>query len=99
MERQFEEILPDVWKPQEAGDEIEGFLIKIEESKTFDNKIYLLETKEGHRVIFGTTVLENRMTYVNVGDYVKIMYEGLEKNKKNQDTKIFRVFKEIPRAK
>jgi hypothetical protein len=93
----FEKIEPNVWKPINEGDEIMGTLIKSEKSANYDNKVYSLETEEDgqtvHKVVFGTTVLDDRMGYIKEGDEVKIVYKGTQKNKKGQDTKIYEVFK------
>ena len=91
---EFEEVNPTVWKPEEVGDSVEGVLVNKEPSPKYDNQIYHLETKDkGQLVVFGTTVLDNRMAYVEVGEVVRITYKGTEKNKKDQDTKIFKVEK------
>lgn len=95
----FQKIEPNVWKPENEGDEIQGVLIRIQDSLRFDNKVYHLETKEGEqitqKVVFGSTVLDDRMGYVKEGDQVRIVYKGLQKNQKGQDTKIFEVYKDV----
>ncbi len=89
----FEE--PEIWKPEQAGDSIEGVLIyKRDKGGKFNNESYYIENSGKSFIIFGTAVLENRMKLVNVGDIVKIEYKGTEKNKRNEDTKIFQVFKQ-----
>ena len=92
---EWKKIEPDVWKPSVDGDTVEGVLIKYEEaSGNFNSKVYHLETKDKKQiVIFGTTVLNDRMSYLNIGDDVKIIYRGVQKNQKAQDVKIFEVFK------
>lgn len=91
----FKKIEPGVWKPANAGDKIEGVLIKAEPSSSYENKVYSLETSDGAQmVVFGTTVLDNRMSYVKTGEKIQIVFKGVEKNKKNQDTKVFDVFKD-----
>lgn len=89
----FKKIDPNAWKPEKVGDMIEGVLVKAEPSQSYDNKVYGIQTSDGAQfVVFGTTVLDNRMGYVRVGDTVRIVYQGTEKNKKNQPTKLFDVF-------
>lgn len=90
---EYEEIKPSVGSLKNVGDQVEGILISKEPSKKYGNMEYWIENKEGHRKIFGTTVLDERMKFVNVGDYVKIEFTAIEKNKKGQDTKIFKVYK------
>lgn len=92
----WNKIEPNVWKPEKAGDEIVGVLIHSEATGKFDNTAYHLEVKEGDEikqfVVFGTTVLNDRMKYVKNGQRVKITFKGLVKNSKGQDTKIFEVY-------
>lgn len=97
-EMEFRDIEPGVWKPESEGDEIIGRLIKVTESKKYseDGKVYHLEVTEENgeienKVVFGTAVLDDRMSFVNIGDTVRITYEGMQPNKKGQDTKIFKV--------
>ena len=91
----WKEINPLSWKPENTGDIIEGVLLSKTPSKNYDNQVYEIETANGEQKrVFGTTVLDNRMTFVNVGDNVRITYKGTEKNKKDQDVKIFKVEKQ-----
>jgi len=94
MEKQLVEIEPNVWKPEKEGDEIQGVLVNVSQSKRYENKVYHIETTEGQKVVFGTTVLDDRMAYVKVSEFVKIIYKHTEKNSRGQDTKIFKVLKE-----
>lgn len=92
----FRKIIPTVWKPENAEDSIEGILIKAEPSGNYANKVYSLECKTGFFIVYGTTVLDDRMSYVKEGDIIRIVFKGLQKNKKGQDTKIFEVLKDEP---
>jgi len=90
-------IVPVVWKYAEVNDSIEGVLVKvIPEGGKYDSPIYHLESKEGQFVVFGTAVLNDRMGYFHVGEDVKIVYKGTEKNEKKQDVKMFDVFRGKP---
>lgn len=91
---EWKKIEPDVWKPEKDGDEIEGKLVKIDrESGKFSSTIYHLEKEGKQTVVFGTTVLDDKMKYINEGNSVKIVFRGTQKNTKNQDVKLFDVFK------
>jgi hypothetical protein len=96
MAIEYTKINPGVFKPTKEGESIEGKLLSIEDSKKFKEggKIYHLETADGGQiVVFGTTVLSDRMSFVNIGEQIKIIYMGVKKNAKGQDTKIFEVYK------
>jgi hypothetical protein len=90
---------PQVWKEEQEGDAIEGKLVeKRENGGKYGNASYLIENDEGVHVIFGTTVLESRMRAAEIGDMIRIVFKGIEKNKRNEDIKIFEVFKKKPLA-
>jgi hypothetical protein len=89
----YKKIEPNVWKPEKAGDAIEGVLIKTEPSNSYENQVYSIETSDGAQmIVFGTAVLDNRMSYVKANQKVKIVFKGIEKNKRDQDMKVFEVF-------
>ena len=91
---EFKKISPGVFKPVNTGDTIEGVLVNVEDGKKYGGKVYHLETPTDEQmVVFSTTILEDRMSYIKVGDYCKIVYNGVTKNKLGQDTKNFDVFK------
>jgi hypothetical protein len=88
------EVNPGIWKPEQQGDFIEGVYVNKEEGKgDFDSKLFFLDTKSGLQGVWGSAVLESRMNLVKVGEEVRIEFKGLEKNKKGQDVKIFKVLK------
>lgn len=96
---EFRKIEPGVWKAENEGDEIVGKLVKVGESSKYKDggKVYHLEVtdeesgKVENQVVFGTAVLDDRMSFVEVGQIVKIQFVKTEKNKKGQDMKIFEV--------
>jgi len=93
---EWTKIEPGIWRPENEGDSIEGILVGVEDSPRFDNKNYSLEVKREGKVeqitVFGTTVLDNKMKYAKIGNQVRIVFKGIEKNQKKQDVKIFDVF-------
>ena len=90
-------IQPELWKPENNGDEIIGKLITKDPSKFIGRTNYHLEvTKEGKLsqvTVFGSTVLDDKMQYINLGQIIKIVYKGKQKNKKGQDTNIYEVYR------
>lgn len=82
----FKEVgseLPEVWKPEKEGDQIEGTYIKKQEN-VGKNKanLYTLETDEGERkAIWGSTVLDDKMSEVEIGDLIRITYQGEDEDK------------------
>lgn len=89
----FKEITSEFWNYSKEGDKIEGVLLgKEDEVGVNKSKAYAIETKDGKKLmVWGTTVLDNKMKYVEIGNKVRITYQGLVKNKKQQDMKTFKV--------
>lgn len=89
----YKEIDPSMWKPENDGDFVEGILVKKEEG-VGENKsmLYNLETSEGLKTVWGSAILDSRMTFVKVGAKVKITFKGLaEKTTGKNPAKIFKV--------
>lgn len=95
MEREFEEIIPNVWKPENKDDKIEGTLINKQKDVGINKSmIYNLETEDKKQIaIWGTTILDDRLAYVNVGEFIRITYVDTQTNKRGQPIKIFKVEK------
>lgn len=92
MEKEFEEISPEVWKPTEKDQQVEGILIgKEAEVGINKSNLYHLERNKEQIRVWGSTVLDDRMRFCNVGDYVRITYKGTTENKRGQNVKIFKV--------
>lgn len=89
----WKNVEPNVWKPQTEETSIVGILIKVEPkgSTTSLGSKYYLENKEGQHLVWGSTVLDDRMSIVQVGTLVRITYKGTVKNTKKQDVKIYKV--------
>ena len=91
---QWEAVEPGIWKPEQEEDQIEGVLINKKENVGInESNAYYIENNDGMHMIWGSTVLDDRMSIISVGDTIRITYKGTRKNKRNQDTKIFKVEK------
>ena len=84
-----------IWKPSVKLDEIEG---RVEELKETDygNQFCINDERMGLIWTPSHKVLQNRMSKVIKGSYVKIVYEGQELPKVigNNPTSLYRVFVE-----
>ena len=93
-QKEFEEINPSTWIPEKEGDQVEGKVVNkrtnvgVNESNAYD-----LENEGTQVMVWGSAVLDSRMEYIDVGDFVRITFKGKQKNSKGQDTKIFKVEK------
>ena len=90
----FKEIDPGFWTYEKDGDAIEGILVK-KEADVGENKsmLYSIETSPGEfSSVWGSTVLDQRMTLVAVGSKIRITYKGLGESKAGRNApKIFKV--------
>jgi hypothetical protein len=92
----WKEIEPNVWKPANPGDSIEGVLVnKVPREQDMSAKYYIEVTepsgKTGIKMLWGSTVLDDRMQFVDPGQKVRITFKEKKKNKKNQDLNIYKV--------
>lgn len=92
----FKQNTPMIWKYETGGDEIIGILEAVEENTTYEGKkIYRLKVEDDSIItVFGTTVLDGQMIGVNIGDRIKIIYNGTKesKDKGKKPMKLFTVF-------
>ena len=75
------------------GDEMEGKLVSVGPGKFEKSKVYVLEKEDGSAVtIFGSVILDDRMSEVEVGNYVKIVYKGMVMTGSGKNAKLFEVY-------
>ena len=91
----YEKVEADIFRFEKEGDEIRGKLIAKEDSMSYDNKVYKIETEDGLRVVFGTTVLDRIMESIEVGSELKIVFTGVKESKEKgySPYKLFDVYK------
>ena len=78
------------WKPEKDGDLIEGALVQVRHDVGPNKSIvYTIENKNGRFDFFGSTVLDDLMRSVEVGDIIQVKYRGMRKN-----YHVFEVFKD-----
>lgn len=89
----FTENNPGFWKPEKEDDSIEGVLIKIVENVGANKSMLYTIEKDGKPTnIWGSTILDQRMVGIKVGDLIRITYKGLgEKVGGKNAPKIFKV--------
>lgn len=71
----------------EQNKEISGKILNIrEEAGKFKTRIYVLETEENVFDVFGSQVLDDKMTNmcIKVGDFVKIVFNGMKQGKESE---------------
>lgn len=100
MEERWEEIEPQTWKPEAKNDSITGRLIKTDHNVgSNDSTLYHIQSGAGNYMVWGATVLDQRMGYIKVGDKVRITYKGKTTNQKGQPLKIFKVERPVQSTK
>ena len=90
----FEEIETGLWKPEKSEDEIQGVLVKIQESVGSNNSyFYTIEVEKKPIGVWGSAILDPKMLAAKVGDLIKIRYDGLGEAKSGHSApKLFTVF-------
>jgi len=85
--------LSSLWIPEKKDEEISGRLAKVDvgvgENKSM---LYTIETEDAVRGVWGSTVLDGKMRFFEVGDYVKIVFLGKKEGGKKESYKDFEVF-------
>jgi len=85
----------DTWKPEQPNDSIEGVYMGCDESREdqhVSNRYYVKDKNNKTWLVWGCSVLDNRMKFVGEGSVVRIIYEGTGKNAKNQPMHLYSVF-------
>ncbi len=78
MEKKYEDIKEQFWKPENKGDAVAGILM-ISKPNVGENKamLYSLREENGGVIhVWGSTVLDEKMATIQEGDDIKIIYEG-----------------------
>ena len=94
MTEWVEQKLGEFWKPDEAGEELQGEIVGIADDEKF-GKQYTIVTDEGKTSVTPShAVLQSRLKLLKVGDYVRIIYDGKQasKTKGYKDMELYRVF-------
>lgn len=89
----YKEINPTDWTYEKEGDFVEGILVNKKDGVGVNkSKLYIIETPEGVKNVWGAAILDSRMDLVKLGDIVKITYKGLAEAKGGKNpAKIFKV--------
>jgi hypothetical protein len=92
-ERKMREIRSDIASFEKIGDKVEGTYMGKKAAGNFGNDAYVIKTKEGEKLVFGTVVLTRKMAEVESGLFVRITLTALIPNEKQgqHDIKDFRV--------
>jgi len=87
----------NTWTPREKGDTIIGEYVELKENVGMDNyTIYVLrDTNDEEVSVFGKTALNSQMKKVEIGDIIKITYEGEKRSQRGRTYKDFKVYKAI----
>lgn len=88
---EFEEINPNVWKPEQEGDSVEGVLVTRIIGNENNSNRYYIENAGNRYMLWGSSVLDERMQLVACGQYVKITYNGTKPLEKGKTLKLFKV--------
>jgi hypothetical protein len=89
---EWKDIESDVWNYENKGDTIDGIYVGMEPKNGDMSAKYFLQNNKGEQsLVWGSAIIDSRMKLVNIGERVRIVFDGKTKNKKNQDLNLFRV--------
>lgn len=86
---EWKEIDP-AWKPN-TGDQISGVLLKKEDGGQGISAKYYIDTAEGEKLVWGSTILDDLMRFIESGTLVRITFLGKEKTPKGRDVNQWKV--------
>ncbi|WP_323736561.1 hypothetical protein PXD04_00910 [Methanosphaera sp. ISO3-F5] len=87
------QIKVNTWNP-EIGEKIEGKLIRIRQNN--NQIIYTIETDKHKKIkIWGKTYLDELMEEIEINDYIRITYNGIQKTKNNRQMKKYKIERRI----
>jgi len=91
-EKNYEDVEAQFWNPENENDAVSGFYISNQsEVGTNKSMVYNLEQPNGKIIsVWGSTVLDNKMKLVKIGDDLKIVFLG-EKKGKDRAYKDFKI--------
>lgn len=91
---EWQKVETQSWKHEKAGDEIEGTLLGIRTNVgEFNSKVYDLKTPDGKQIsIFGSTVLDDKLIYAEIGQQIKIIFKGKIKGQNKKEYNDYDVF-------
>jgi hypothetical protein len=98
LEGIFEEVQSGDVHNFEEEKQLTGVLIEKREAKgKYGNlRVYDLETGPNtYRTVFGSAILDDKLSKVDVGERIRITYEGKEKAKSGAEYKNFKVEREV----
>ena len=101
--REIGKEFPENWKPENAGDCIEGIYAKKKIDVGPKNSLmYYIDVDGVIKTIWGCKVLDDKMDdlELSIGDKIKITYEGMDEKKKYHKYKVEKDFpdEETPEA-
>ena len=84
MEKKYEDIETNFWKPEKKDDFVAGiYQTRKKNVGENDSDVYVLRQEDQSLIyVWDSTVLASKMEDVNIGDDIKIIYLGEEEGKK-----------------
>lgn len=88
----------DAWKPEKEGDEITGIYWTKEEGVGRNgSNMYMLKQDDGEIIgVWGSAIIDSRMSRVQPGREVKIVFRGKIKTQNGREAKNFDVYDRQP---
>ncbi len=90
---EWEPMETGTWKYEKEGDSIAGILVdKLPGNKEKEiSPRYILDTKEGLMMVWGSAIIDDRLRLVKIGTPIKIIYKGQDDIGKGKKLNKFRI--------
>lgn len=93
-EKEYDDVEQDFWKFENDGDSVAGVYISKEENVgENDSNVYNLNTVDGIKSVWGSTVLDSKMKLASFGEDIRIVFVGKVKPDKGREYKDFKLQK------
>ncbi len=102
METNYEDVAENFWDPKEEGDSVSGRLVQIQrEVGPNKSMLYSIELEDKSiSLVWGSTVLDNKMSAVIKDNDIKIIYLGMKSGEREyKDYKVQRAVTQIKKGK
>lgn len=94
----YHEVNPSMWTYEKEGDFIEGVYVAVKEDVgPNESRLYTLDTNKGLVNVWGSAILDEKMSLIEIGSKIKVTYKGLGSQKSGKHPpKIFKVEVDVP---
>ena len=84
-------VKSNAWKPENAGESVQGVLVGREPSKPGVGSQYYIDTIDGRVLVWGSIMLDNMMEGIEINTTLRITYLGIKNTIFGRKMKVFQM--------